>query len=169
VQTLPSKAQRASVSRIVNLTKPDFKRLARRFLRWRAKQPKPKPRFRQILANALRLFFAEKTIMAEEELPPGPPAQLPEIVDPTNVPVAFVDWFITGGEHEGVVNVALGTIDHSLKKPEDPLARVLVASRLRFSRDFAIRLHTVLGNILSDNPKGHDPGQGPPAPPKNLH
>ena len=107
--------------------------------------------------------------MAEEDLPAGPPAQLPEIVDPTNAPITFVDWFITGGVHEGVVNVALGTIDHSLKKPEDPLARVVVASRLRFSRDFAARLHTVLGNMLSDNPKANAPGQEPPTPPKNLH
>jgi hypothetical protein len=45
VQTLPSKARRASVWRIVNLTKRDLSKLARRFLRWRAKQPKPKPRF----------------------------------------------------------------------------------------------------------------------------
>jgi ISXO2-like transposase domain len=30
---------------IVKLTEPNFKRLARRFLRWRAKQPKPKPKF----------------------------------------------------------------------------------------------------------------------------
>lgn len=107
--------------------------------------------------------------MADEELPTGSPAQLPEIVDPTNVPITFVDWFITGGVYEGVVNMSLGTIDHSLKKPEDPLARVVVASRLRLSRDFAVRLHTVLGNMLSDNPKGDDPGQEPPTPPKNLH
>jgi hypothetical protein len=108
--------------------------------------------------------------MADKELPTGPPAQLPEIVDPNNVPIIFADWFITGGLYEGVVNLSLGTIDHSLKKPEDELARVVVASRLRLSRDFAARLHKVLGNMLSDNPRdGGDPGEEPTTPPKNLH
>jgi hypothetical protein len=114
------------------------------------------------------LLFAEKTIMAEE-LPPGPPAQLPEIVDPNNVPVVFADWFITGGEHAGIINIALGTIDHSLKKPEDPLARVLVASRLRISHDFAVHLHKLLGNILGIDHQDNNPSQAPPTPPKNLH
>ena len=107
--------------------------------------------------------------MADEELLPRPPAQLPEIVDPDNVPVVFADWFITGGEHAGVLNIALGTIDHSLKKPEDPLARVLVAARLRLTKDFAAHLHTVLGNILGINPQEDKSSQEPPAPPKNLH
>jgi hypothetical protein len=112
-------------------------------------------------------MFAEKTIMADEELPPGPPVQMPDIVDPANVPIIFVDYFITGGEHEGVINVVLGTIDHALKKPEDPLARVLVASRLRLTVGFAGRLHTILGNVLGITPPGDGPPQGTPMPPKN--
>jgi len=105
--------------------------------------------------------------MAEEELPAGTPAQLPEIVDPHNVPVTFVDWFITAGEYEGVFNVAFGTIDHALKRPEDPLARVIVASRLRLSREFAIRMHKMLGDMLGINPQGGKSGEGPPSPPAN--
>jgi hypothetical protein len=101
-----------------------------------------------------------------EELPSI--AQLPEVVDPTNVAVTFVDWFITGGEHENVINVSLGTIDHSMKKPEDQLARIIVASRLRFTREFAARLHMVLGNILGINAP-NDTSNEPPIPPKNLH
>ena len=45
VRTLPSRVRLASVSRIVNLTKSDFKRQARRFLRWRARLKKPKAKF----------------------------------------------------------------------------------------------------------------------------
>jgi hypothetical protein len=44
VQTLPSRAQRASVRRIVNLTSKTFRSKARKFLRWRAKLKKPKGR-----------------------------------------------------------------------------------------------------------------------------
>lgn len=104
--------------------------------------------------------------MIDEELPPGPASQNPIIVDPNNVPVTFVDWFITGGEFEGVINVALGTIDHSMKKSPEDWARVIVASRLRFSREFAMRLHTVLGNVLGITPVDDNPGQGQ-TPPKN--
>jgi hypothetical protein len=39
------RASRASGSRIVNLTKPNFSFAANRFIRWRKKQPKPKPKF----------------------------------------------------------------------------------------------------------------------------
>ena len=102
--------------------------------------------------------------MAEKDLPTNP---TPEIVDPSNVPVTFIDWIITAGEFEGVVNVVFGTIDHALKKPEDPLARVIVASRLRLSRDFATRIHAALGNILGITPDNQS-SQAPPVPPKNL-
>jgi len=36
------------------ILKPDFKRLAKRFLRWRARLKKPKPKFRQILADKMK-------------------------------------------------------------------------------------------------------------------
>jgi hypothetical protein len=50
-----SRARLAGVSRIVKLTQPDFKRLARRFLRWRAKKflRRSRTSIRQILADAL--------------------------------------------------------------------------------------------------------------------
>ena len=106
--------------------------------------------------------------MAEVELPSGAPAQLPEVVDPSNVPVTFVDWLITAGEHEGIINVSFGVIDHALKKPEDPLARVMVASRLRLSRAFATRMHLMLGDLLGINPQSDKSGEGPPTPPRNV-
>ena len=95
------------------------------------------------------------------------PPESPKIVDPNNVPVVFIDWFITGGEHEGVMNLALGTIEHSLKQSNEEMARVIVASRLRCTRDFATRLHRVLGDILSNTPPESDQ-HGPLKPPKNT-
>lgn len=105
--------------------------------------------------------------MAEEELAADAPAQLPEIVDPYNVPVTYVDWLVTAGEHEGVLNVVFGTIDHALKKPDDPLARIMIASRLRLSREFATRIHKMLGDVLGINPPGSAPNEEPPTTPKN--
>lgn len=47
--------------RIVNLTKPDFKRQAWRFLKWRTKKHPPKQPIRgQVLANALVVHNAHK-------------------------------------------------------------------------------------------------------------
>jgi hypothetical protein len=40
---------------------------------------------------------------------------------------------ITGGSFQGGVNLSLGTIDHSMKRPEDAFARVVVSARLRCS------------------------------------
>jgi len=45
MRRLRLRASRASGSRIVNLTKPNFSFAANRFIRWRKKQPKPKPKF----------------------------------------------------------------------------------------------------------------------------
>ncbi len=118
-----------------------------------------------MLTNTLGCIFWEILRMAEKELLPT--TQQPEIVDPSNVPVTFVDWIITAGEHEGVVNIVFGVIDHALKKPGDPLARVMVASRLRLSREFAGRMHTMLGNVLGISPQNEEGSQSPP-PPKNL-
>ncbi len=89
-----------------------------------------------------------------------------EIVDPNNVPVVFVDWLVNGGQFEGVINVALGTIDHSLNPPGAKFGRVIVGSRLRLTKEFAGRLHKVLGDILGAPP---DPQQDPAAPPKILN
>ncbi len=104
--------------------------------------------------------------MADEETS-KPTEQRPEVVDPHKVPVVFVDWFVTCGQAEGVVNLALGTIDHSMKVTDDELPRVVVGARLRLSHQFALRLHGVLGEILGVS--GSDPQSEPaPNPPKNL-
>ena len=47
-----------------------------------------------------------------------PPAQRPEVVDPHDAPVIFVDWIVTGGIFENVVNVTLGAADHSIKRTQ---------------------------------------------------
>lgn len=88
----------------------------------------------------------------------------PDIVDPANVPVVFVDYVITAGHHEGVMNVALGTIDHSRKAPEEELAKVVVAARMRFSREFALRLYIMLGDFLGFPRPVLDTGPQPPPP-----
>jgi hypothetical protein len=97
--------------------------------------------------------------------------QRPEIVDPNNVPVVFTDWMITGGSFEGVVNLSLGTIDHSLKRPEDAFARVIVSVRLRCSKAFALNLYNALGQILGlERKPGDDPPDepNPKKPPQNV-
>ena len=104
--------------------------------------------------------------MAEENLPA--PAQRPEIVDQNNVPVVFVDWIITGGMHDGVVNITLGTIDHAILGASDGLARIVIGARLRFSRGFAVRLHKVLGDFLEPSAAPSEPQQPPPSLPKNM-
>lgn len=77
-----------------------------------------------------------------------PPAKAPKVVVASGVNVTFVDWIITGGHYEGVVNLALGTIEHSLKDPDDEMAHVMITSRLRMTIPFAARLHAVLGDML---------------------
>lgn len=81
------------------------------------------------------------------------------VVDPQDIPVVFVDWFIHGHVHEGVFSVTLGTIDHSRKKPGEEFAHVVVASKLRMSAEFAGRLHDVLGAALG---RGALPGAPKP-------
>jgi hypothetical protein len=105
--------------------------------------------------------------MATEELPPT--TERPEIVDPGNVPVVFTDWVITGGTYAGVVNLALGAIDHSLKRsPEEP-ARVIVSARLRCSNQFALTLYNALGTILGlPKPSNALEESDPKHPPKNV-
>jgi hypothetical protein len=93
----------------------------------------------------------------------------PDIVDPHNVPALFVDWIVTGGSLENVVNVTLGTIDHSFAHSGDP-ARIMVTSRLRFSREFAARLYRSLGEILGlpPPPSSEQGPEEPRPPPRNL-
>jgi hypothetical protein len=97
--------------------------------------------------------------MTDEKLPPTATEQRLEVVDPNNVPVTFTDWIVTGGMFEGVVNLTLGTIDHSLKRSDHELARIIIAIRLRCSHQFAIKLHSALGNILG---LPSEPSESPP-------
>ena len=86
--------------------------------------------------------------MANEETPLNADLRKPEIVDPHQVPVTYVDWFVTGGVNNGVVNLVLGTLDHTFAQNPGELARVVVGTRLRLSLDFASRLHKGLGDLL---------------------
>lgn len=106
---------------------------------------------------------------SEDDLVPAPAAQRPEVVDPHDVPILFVDWFVTGGINDGVVNITLGTIDHSMRKSDAEMARIVVATRLRLSQGFAARLHGALGDLLGISPPagGHTPDP-PRRPPNNT-
>ena len=86
----------------------------------------------------------------------------PEIVEPTDVPVRYVDWIVTGGEYDGVVNVVLGTLDHTMAQSPDDLACVVVATKLRMSKPFAQRLHRALGDLLGEVSSAPAPPQTPP-------
>jgi len=104
--------------------------------------------------------------MAEKENLAAVRPQLPDIVDPLDIQTLFIDWIVTGGMHENVVNLTLGVIDHALKRSEQDLARVVVASRLRCSREFAQRLHAFLGTLLGvAPPPQEDRNEPPPTPP----
>ena len=87
-------------------------------------------------------------------------AQRPEVVDPNNVPVIFVDWIVTVGVFENVVNLTLGSIDSSMKKTNDDIPRIIVNARLRCTTEFIHRLATNLTEIL---PKDGQT-QPPPSP-----
>jgi len=93
-----------------------------------------------------------------DELPTVPK---PAIVDAHNVDILYVDWIVTGGKNLGVVNLSLGTIDHSLVRDPADIARIVLATNLRMPVDFAARLHAYLGEILHGQPSA-------PTPPKNT-
>ncbi len=98
--------------------------------------------------------MSEKELIAPERF---------KIVDPHNINTVFVDWVVTSGEFEGVVNITLGTVDHSLREGSDDLPRIVVSSRLRLSKGFAERLYAALGNSLGRN----EEVQTQQTPPKN--
>lgn len=75
----------------------------------------------------------------------------PIVSDPHNVSFAFVDWIIAGGVFENVLHLTLGTVDYSSRPLAGDAARVTVASQLRMSRDFAMRLHAALGEMIKDS------------------
>jgi hypothetical protein len=104
----------------------------------------------------------------ESDLLPAAPVQRPEIVDPRNAPVLFVDWIVSAGMFEDVVNLSLGSIDHSFVQAETDVARIIIATRLRMSKPFAIRMHRAIGQALGlPLSAGEEQGE-PPYPPKNL-
>jgi hypothetical protein len=105
--------------------------------------------------------------MSSDDLPSD--EKRPEIVDPHNVPIVFVDWIVTGGSHENVTNVVLGATDHTFAHGPDDLARIVVAARLRFSDETGLRLYRALGSLYGIAPPA-PPEQEPPTPkpPKNL-
>jgi hypothetical protein len=101
--------------------------------------------------------------MSGAERPPVSPQQF-EIVDPHNVPVSFIDWAIDGVCIDNVVSVSLGTVDRAIRGANGA-PRVIVAARLRMSRDQAVRLHEWLSGIL--NPPSAPGAPEPPPVPRN--
>ena len=99
-----------------------------------------------------------------EELPS--PLESLEIIDPHNVPTVLVDWLVTGGIHDGVVNLTLGTVDHSLTQ-NTRAPKVAVCARLRLPSDVAERLHNWLGAALGKQPVEDPPPEMPQN--KKLH
>ena len=81
----------------------------------------------------------------------------PRVINPHNVKSQFVDWIISGGEFENVVNLTLGTADYD-DAARDP--RIEVAVRIRCTKQFLGRLHTFLGNVLE--PTGEQAYRKPP-------
>ena len=63
---LLSRVRLASVSRTVKLTKSDFQRLARRFLRWRRRSTKSQAEIRQILAHEMRCGLCKTSTEQEQ-------------------------------------------------------------------------------------------------------
>lgn len=68
----------------------------------------------------------------------------------------FVDWFLSAGQTEGIVNLSLGTLDPTPSVDGGQAgARIFVASKLRMSVGFAERLHKLLGDMLADARAGN--------------
>ncbi|MEO1102353.1 MAG: hypothetical protein AAFW98_01260 [Pseudomonadota bacterium] len=89
-----------------------------------------------------------------------------DVVEATEVPVLFVDWIVTAGEYDGVINITFGTVDHT-HTAHDGAARVLVASKLRMSRPFAEHLLRWLLSAPKDDEEAPEAPQNPP--PNKLH
>ena len=71
----------------------------------------------------------------------------PTIVDPHNVTIQYVDWIVTGGIGNGVVNVVLAALDYSIMV--DGVPRAVIQTRLRLNTTVATSLHRFLGEILT--------------------
>lgn len=82
------------------------------------------------------------------------PRKPPVVSDPHDVPIVFVDWILVGGVYENVLHLTLGTIDYSARPSADDAGRVTVAAQMRMSREFAMRLHDALGDMIRDSARG---------------
>ncbi|UFS67751.1 hypothetical protein LO749_16805 [Paracoccus denitrificans] len=81
-----------------------------------------------------------------DDPPAAPPAKL---IDDGTVRPTYVDWFLSAGQAEGIVNLSLGTYDPTLTLEDGvPHARAYATAKLRMSIPFARRFHDVLGAIL---------------------
>jgi hypothetical protein len=107
------------------------------------------------------------TMSSKKNLPPAA-AERPEVVDPLNCQVAFADWIVTAGCHENVVNLTLGAIDHAILG-DNGQPRIIVVSRLRFSRDVGLRLHNLLGRVLGVTPPSAPSTPDTPVPKNQLN
>ena len=73
-------------------------------------------------------------------------------LNPLHVPVAYVDWFLNVVVHFGDVYLNLGTIDQT-RRGSNGMPTVAPAAKLRMSRDFATRLHRLLGEEPGITPR----------------
>jgi hypothetical protein len=97
----------------------------------------------------------------------GASAKSPVVVDPHQVNVSFSDWIVSGGAFNGIVNIDLGAVDHTMRTSNDELARIIVTTRLRFGSQFAETLYNFLGQILGKPGHGEEPPPQP-IPPRGL-
>ncbi|MBT0780581.1 hypothetical protein [Paracoccus sp. pheM1] len=92
-----------------------------------------------------------------DDLPAAPPAK---VIDDGTVRPTYVDWFLSAGQAEGIVNLSLGTYDPTLTLEDGvPHAKAYAGVKLRMSLPFARRFHDVLGAILEQAEKESDDAQ----------
>jgi hypothetical protein len=106
--------------------------------------------------------------MSESEPKVDPPKDRldPEITDPHNVPITFVNWVVTSGRHNEIINVTLGTVNFARPSANGTPASIVVGAQLRFTVEFGAILYEALGQALGR--PGHEaPPDSPPPVPKN--
>jgi len=80
--------------------------------------------------------------------------QLIPVIDPKLVDTKFVDWLVTCGQIENVLNITFGVINQPIKGDSSDGLHVEVASKLRMTLDMAERVHAVIGNVLAQAGRG---------------
>lgn len=86
--------------------------------------------------------------MSQEESSPAPPVR---IIDLDNKPPVYVDWFISAGQAEGIINISLGTYDPTLITEEGyETSKVFTACKVRMTIPFAKRFRDLLHAIVED-------------------